>query len=157
MDVTTPDGGLYQEIKINVKNYTVKKLVDTITNIEDIFIEIYSKVEGIPKDKFKTQWTDYKYGWNKLLKIYHYLEEILKHIPPKATIKNLYLDNTSYLSSERVGIQIKITPTTSTEIYLEFTTPNKNNNLHIQITDPKNFNTILKKLKNHNPNTYRKN
>jgi len=154
-NMITPDGGLYQQIKVNIKNYSIKKIVDTITTIEDIFIEIYSEIEGIPKEKFKTPWKEYRKGWNKLLKLHHYLEEIIKHIPPKTSIETLYITNSSYSPYKRIGIQLKTIPTITT-IHLEFANTTKDNTLYIKITAPKSLNTILKKLKDHNPTTHNK-
>lgn len=151
--VVSPAGYAYQQVKINIKDYSTKKIIETITKVENLFIKIYSTLENIPPDNFKIGWEVYKQGAINLKNSHHYMYEILKNLPEQVYIENLSIENTTYSNYYKNILWIKTPMETMVKINAIYSTNTKKNRVQITINDKQNHNRLTKELKNHNPET----
>ena len=151
--VVTPAGYAYQQIKINIKDHSTKKIIETITKVEDLFIKIYSTLENIPLESFKTDWRVFNQGAINLKKSLHYMYELLRNVPEQVYIEYLSIENTTYSNYYKDILWIKTPLETIVKINVMYSTDTKENMIRITINDKENYNNLIRELKNYYPET----
>jgi hypothetical protein len=152
--IVEPDGNVYQQLKIKVKTDSPRELIGSIIKAEEIFLEVYSRIEGKPIEKFKIPWKNHKIGTDQLLKTYNYTYQIINETPQTIEIESVIMENPSYLGYTKTSLYLRAVNETRINLYIEYSTKPKENRLYITIKSKDNGKTILKQLEKHKPKTH---